>query len=293
MKNLILSLIFLTFGSTLLAATPNLPENYVYLRCNSTSWTLQNSNLMKSKDQTYTLTYRPKLEWMKDVGEHCVFTVTDQKGTWTAKTKEYVATLANGEVALESNKYVAQTTKEAGENNFLVRYSALVRYTATLDLKTKSISFKKYKAPKPAATLTALADTYTTLIGTATLKNFSVAQESRFSPAPYLAVNSQINGIADITTISLNVATGRIVTWMRPNFEETWVVVSDFAAPSAGGKDPQYLLYVRSLINDAKYFQEGYGWSSIYTAELTPRPELLPTVKFLETLYTKEAAVAL
>lgn len=122
---------------------PKPSKNFVYLRCNTTSWNLEEKNLMSPVGEGYSLSYTVKEAWMLDSGESCVLTVTDKKGQWTAKTKEYVAALANGEVATESHSYQTLTRQDAHSDTFRVRYSALGNYTVYFDLKNKLYSVMK------------------------------------------------------------------------------------------------------------------------------------------------------
>src|SRR6476469_9362182 len=106
--------------------------SFVYLRCNTTSWQLDDKNLLLPAGTGYSLRFNVSSPWMLDSGDSCVFTVTDVKGTWTPNTREYLPTLPVGaKEAFENQGYVATP----GNGTFRLKFSSLGDYTAFFNVK--------------------------------------------------------------------------------------------------------------------------------------------------------------
>lgn len=290
MKSLLLSALVLTFSTPIFAATP---QSYVYLRCNSTSWDLKDSNLLQAAGQGFSLTVTPTQSWMLDAGDSCVVTVTPKKGAWTTKTNEYILSLPKGEKAVESTSYQLVPSKKVGSATFRLKYSSLTPFTVFVDLKNKQFSLSKLyfhgmPVVQPEVKLpTELAETFWAQIGTSTFLELRVAQQTEFLSEPFLGLSLIERGLAEHTATVLDFKTGHILNFQRPLFETTWNLVSDFTPLSAGGQDEGYLTYLGHLLNETTSFELG---EKQFPFEV--QPNLLETVDFLQNLLNQQKAKA-
>ncbi len=128
--------------STVLGASTHL-----YLRCNSTSWDVNEISRLKPSQPDFLreLTFDVKEQWMIDSGDDCVITETPQLGGWGDWQKYYGGQLSNLKVP-ESARI--RVPSEANESmNFKLRFPALGRYRFTLNTRDGYFSVRKDAVP--------------------------------------------------------------------------------------------------------------------------------------------------
>jgi hypothetical protein len=112
-------------------------DEFLYLRCTSTSWSADASNRMQSTSDpnVVTLTYQVTQPWMVTSGEPCIFTRTNQLNGWGTSQASFAKSAPSTPlVAPGGGSLVAST------NNFTIRYPALGTFTATVNWAQKTFS---------------------------------------------------------------------------------------------------------------------------------------------------------
>lgn len=123
---------------------PKLP-NFLYLRCNSTSWDLESKSRMRpfQDSKIYTSVFEVKEEWMLDSGDDCTLTASPLRDKWGEVQIDFgVATqflVAGGEAGLVEFDGEHKST-------FRVQFPHLGQFRAILDLKnTPTLRFEELK----------------------------------------------------------------------------------------------------------------------------------------------------
>lgn len=123
---------------------------HLYLRCNSTSWDVNEASRLKpsvEKDFLRELTFEVKESWMTEAGDDCVITETPQLGAWGDWQKYYGGQLSFLRVPESARIRVATEPQE--NLNFKLRFPALGRYRFTLNTRDGYFSVRKDALPQP------------------------------------------------------------------------------------------------------------------------------------------------
>jgi hypothetical protein len=127
-------------------------DEFLYLRCNATTWDLNASSRLKSTSDPYSfdLTLTVKDAWMVSGGDSCVLTKTNALDGWGSSNESYgtrfgVAVTVPGGAPLQS-----------GSGSFQVKYPALGKYRATVNWRAGNIMINPLSAaeawePAPGA----------------------------------------------------------------------------------------------------------------------------------------------
>jgi hypothetical protein len=102
-------------------------SDFLYLRCNATSWNLDDqSRLAPLGYSDLALTYNVSADWMRTGGDTCSFMTTNAKNGWGSQQKYYDTTFSG--VGQPSTLGAEATSQK----DFSVRYPVLGRYQATV-----------------------------------------------------------------------------------------------------------------------------------------------------------------
>jgi outer membrane protein assembly factor BamB len=142
-----------SLSSALAQTTTNLSsvgtDTHLYLRCNSTSWDVNEDSRLKpsSLDFLRELTFEVKEPWMTEAGDDCVLTETPDRNAWGNWQNYYGAQLSSLRVP-ESARLRAPT--EPQENlYFKLRFPSLGHYRFVLNTRDGYFSVRKDAVPQP------------------------------------------------------------------------------------------------------------------------------------------------
>jgi outer membrane protein assembly factor BamB len=121
---------------------------HLYLRCNSTSWDVNEISRLKAAQPEYLreLTFDVKEPWMTDAGDDCVITETPKLNAWGDWQNYYGGQLSYLRVP-EATRIRVQSEPDASMN-FRLRFPSLGRYRFTLNTRDGYFSIRKDAVPE-------------------------------------------------------------------------------------------------------------------------------------------------
>jgi len=121
---------------------------HLYLRCNSTSWDVNEMSRLKPDAQNFLreLSFEVKESWMIEAGDDCVITETPDQNAWGAWQNYYGGQLSSLRVP-DSARLRLQTDPNESVN-FKLRFPTLGRYRFVLNTRDGYFSVRKDAMPQ-------------------------------------------------------------------------------------------------------------------------------------------------
>ncbi len=144
MKNFIRNF---TLAAMAFSASAEASSKYFYLRCNSTSWALDETSRMKetSDPNHLEINFAILQSWMVEGNDSCTLTETTQRDDWNGIITHYKI---NGVLVAEGPSATLQLT--APSSTFNLKVPKQGPYKATLDLTSRAISLHSAAPSEPS-----------------------------------------------------------------------------------------------------------------------------------------------
>ncbi len=136
-----------TLAALLLSASAEASANYLYFRCNSTSWALDDTSRMKETSDPNKLEIKFAIDqsWMVESGESCTLTESTKRDDWNGIVTHYQV---NGLLISGGPSAALQASEPPVP--FYLKVPKQGLYTATLDLSSRALSLRSVESSEPS-----------------------------------------------------------------------------------------------------------------------------------------------